>query len=191
MLKSKLTKAVIAIAGLLLLATAGYAAIPGPNGVISACKDNKGSLKVIDAEAGQTCPGSQQLLEWSKQGPQGPPGAGSPQAFALVAADGKVDATRSKGIEQAHVTKPPRQNGFTHGEYCIDGLAFQPKVVLVTLAPGALAPPDPGLAPSVAPTPVAATAGLAQCPDADITVGMIDPTTNAIGRDHGFWIVVY
>jgi hypothetical protein len=45
MFKSRLTKVVIAVAGLLLLATAGYAAIPGSNGVISACKDNKSSLK--------------------------------------------------------------------------------------------------------------------------------------------------
>jgi hypothetical protein len=177
--------AVAAVSGL------GYAAIPSSSGVISACKDNKGALKVIDAEAGATCPGSQQLLEWGKQGPQGPPGIGSPQAFAFIAADGKVDAGNSKGIEQVNVTKPPRPIGYTHGHYCIDGLAFQPKVVLVTLGPGVLNPPDPTLAPSLSPTPMALTAGLAECPDADISVAMSDPTTNAIGRDHGFWIVVY
>jgi hypothetical protein len=52
----------------------GYAAIPSSNGVISACRDSKGALKVIDAEAGQTCNANQQPLTWNQQGPAGPQG---------------------------------------------------------------------------------------------------------------------
>jgi hypothetical protein len=57
-----LAVAIAAIAGV------GYAAIPAANGVISTCKDSKGALKVIDAEAGQTCNANQQLLTWNQQG---------------------------------------------------------------------------------------------------------------------------
>jgi len=63
-------------AAVALIASISYAAIPAANGTISACKDNKGTLKVIDAEAGQTCPGNQPPLTWNQQGPAGP--AGSP-----------------------------------------------------------------------------------------------------------------
>ena len=51
-----------------------YAAIPAATGTISACKDNKGTLKVIDAEAGQTCNANQQLVSWNQQGPAGAQG---------------------------------------------------------------------------------------------------------------------
>ena len=58
-----------AAALLIVAAGAGYAAIPASNGTISACKDNKGALRVIDAEAGQTCNTNQQLLTWNQHGP--------------------------------------------------------------------------------------------------------------------------
>ena len=67
----KLALMLAAGAALAVAATVGYAAIPAANGVISACKDSKGSLKVIDAESGQTCNSNQQLLQWSQQGPAG------------------------------------------------------------------------------------------------------------------------
>lgn len=78
MFHSKLVKVVIALAALSLLASAAYAAIPSANGTISACKDSKGALKVIDADAGQTCNANQQLLTWGQQGPQGLPGPQGP-----------------------------------------------------------------------------------------------------------------
>jgi hypothetical protein len=46
--------------------------------VISACRDNKGTLKVIDAAAGATCSNNQQLLTWNQQGLAGPEGATGP-----------------------------------------------------------------------------------------------------------------
>jgi hypothetical protein len=67
---------VIALLAAAAVAVAGvaYAAIPSANGTISACKDSKGALKVIDVDAGQKCANGQQLLNWNQQGPQGPPG---------------------------------------------------------------------------------------------------------------------
>jgi hypothetical protein len=64
------------ISGVLLALAAGvaYGAIPSSNGVISACKAKDGAIKLIDKEAGQNCPGSQQLVEWNKQGPAGQAG---------------------------------------------------------------------------------------------------------------------
>ena len=62
---------VLALAALAVAAGVGYAAIPAANGTISACKDAKGTLKVIDAESGQTCNANQQLLQWNQQGPPG------------------------------------------------------------------------------------------------------------------------
>ena len=64
---------VIPLFAFLAVAVAGvsYAAIPAADGTITACKDNKGVLKVIDAEAGQTCGPNQQQLTWNEQGPAG------------------------------------------------------------------------------------------------------------------------
>jgi hypothetical protein len=73
----KLTRTRIALLAAALvtgIASVSYAAIPASNGTISACKDSKGALKVIDTEAGQACASNQQLLTWSQQGPAGPAG---------------------------------------------------------------------------------------------------------------------
>jgi hypothetical protein len=56
----------------------GWAAIPSSNGVINACRASNGSVKIIDAESGQSCPSSQTALQWSVQGPTGPQGPAGP-----------------------------------------------------------------------------------------------------------------
>jgi hypothetical protein len=61
----------------------GLAAIPDSgSGVISGCyKASNGSLRVIDAEAGETCGNSELAVAWNEQGepgPQGEPGAQGP-----------------------------------------------------------------------------------------------------------------
>jgi hypothetical protein len=66
-----------AIAGAVLIAggAIAYASIPDSNGVIHAClKDGK--IRVVDTDAGQSCSGSEQALNWNQQGPAGPPGGG-------------------------------------------------------------------------------------------------------------------
>nr|MDQ4041696.1 hypothetical protein [Actinomycetota bacterium] len=47
------------------------ASIPGNDGTISGCYDNRsGILRVIDAEAGGSCRTSETPLTWSQTGPQ-------------------------------------------------------------------------------------------------------------------------
>ena len=66
------------VVGLVVAAVAGsvaYAAIPGPNGVISACYGKHvGLLRVIDADAGKKCSSLETPIAWNAQGPKGDPG---------------------------------------------------------------------------------------------------------------------
>lgn len=63
-----------------------HAAIPGSGGMISGCYQKaQGQLRVIDAEAGDSCRASEQALSWGQQGPQGAqgvPGPAGPQGPA-------------------------------------------------------------------------------------------------------------
>jgi hypothetical protein len=73
-------------AGFVLLAggAAAGAAIAGPvdaSGVIHACYDSAGRLKVIDASA-PSCPKKSTSLNWNQTGPQGPAGAQGSQGPA-------------------------------------------------------------------------------------------------------------
>ena len=68
-----------AAAILVLAGGIAYAAIAGEDGTITACYKANGILRVIDAEAGQTCTGSEQQLTWNQTGPQGPQGPPGPQ----------------------------------------------------------------------------------------------------------------
>lgn len=79
----------------------GYAAIPAANGTISACKDNKGALKVIDAEAGQSCASKQQLLTWNQQGPAGPQGTTGISGLQIVSADKSAPFAASSATAEA------------------------------------------------------------------------------------------
>lgn len=75
------SRIVLAIAALLIIvgATVAFAAIPhSTTGVITGCyKTNaplQGSVRVVDAEAGASCPSGYTQLAWSQTGPQGPTG---------------------------------------------------------------------------------------------------------------------
>jgi Phage Tail Collar Domain len=74
----------LAAAFAVLLAAIASAAIPSAGGTISACKKADGSIRLIDKEAGQGCPSSQQLVEWNRQGPAGPEGPVDPAAGAFL-----------------------------------------------------------------------------------------------------------
>ncbi|HWI71445.1 MAG TPA: hypothetical protein VNT55_05795 [Baekduia sp.] len=77
-LVSHLRRNVVAYVALAVaVATAGgvaYSAIPGGQGVIQGCYAAGGALRVIDADAGDTCRPSETALAWSQQGPAGPAG---------------------------------------------------------------------------------------------------------------------
>ena len=63
--------AAVAVAG---IASVAYGHVPSSDGTITACVDNKGAVKIIDAEAGQVCGPSRQTISWNEEGPAGPSG---------------------------------------------------------------------------------------------------------------------
>jgi hypothetical protein len=173
-------KALTIIAATALLAIAAgvsYAAIPGSNGTISACKDSKGALKVIDADAGQSCADGQQLLTWNQRGPQGEPG--SALGYALVASNGSVIDGSSSNVSDANVTHAGL------GVYCFENLPFAPKNAVVSLVPGSGAGSGP-----LVPTPLVATpAPYAPCNGNDAMVMMVDPASSVPSRNQAFYIL--
>lgn len=88
----KLIQAALAMAAAAAVAGVAYAAIPSSNGVISACANADGTIKLIDKEGGQSCAPAKTLVEWNQQGPagsQGPAGAeGPPGPAGPAGADG-------------------------------------------------------------------------------------------------------
>jgi hypothetical protein len=57
-----------------------WAAIPDAGGVFTACvKDGKGTVRLIDFEAGERCRAAETATTWNEQGPQGPHGEPGPQ----------------------------------------------------------------------------------------------------------------
>lgn len=89
----------IALAGATAVGVAGiasvaYGNVPASDGTITACVDNKGAVKVIDAEAGQVCGPSRQTLTWNQEGPAGPAGlADLETVYAESALDSLGDKT--------------------------------------------------------------------------------------------------
>jgi hypothetical protein len=63
--------AALATVGAVSVATG---AIPDSGGKIDACYSSDGSVRVIDSEAGKTCPKNWKSLSWNQTGPQGPKG---------------------------------------------------------------------------------------------------------------------
>jgi hypothetical protein len=68
--------------GFLLATGVTYAAIPGANGLITACfKNTNGDLHVIDTATSATCGQQETQLTWNQIGPQGPKGDPGPQGL--------------------------------------------------------------------------------------------------------------
>ena len=57
--------------GIAAAAGIAYAAVPNAAGVINACYDRQGDLRVIDAEAGESCDRRESPLSWNQRGPSG------------------------------------------------------------------------------------------------------------------------
>jgi hypothetical protein len=64
--------ALLAIGLVLGATTAAFASIPDSSGVIHACYDHHGRLRVIDSDQGQHCKPVEQALEWNAEGSSGP-----------------------------------------------------------------------------------------------------------------------
>jgi hypothetical protein len=103
--------ALVVVALAVGIAGVSYAAVPGSNGTISACKDSKGTLKVIDAEAGQTCSANQQPLTWNQQGPAGTQGAPGVSGREVVVAETGLSSEGKAYTAHCPVGKAPLGGG--------------------------------------------------------------------------------
>jgi hypothetical protein len=110
--------------------TGGGAAVPGPDGTITACyKKRRGALRVVD---GTACKRGELPLSFATRGPKGDQGApGTSRAWAYVKADGTVVAALSNSVAQGNVVHAAT------GTYCFRDLPFTPVSVVASLAAGA------------------------------------------------------
>ena len=112
---------VLGVIALALAGSAAYAAIPGSDGVIHACykksSPNQGTLRVVDAERGQACVGSEGRLDWNRTGPQGdtgPQGEPGLSGYEVVEGDPFTTSGGTVGvIATCPVEKKPIGGGFT------------------------------------------------------------------------------
>jgi hypothetical protein len=118
-----LTVGVIAV--LAIGAGVGYASIPDSVGVIHGCYDNKGTLRVIDTQAGGACKNNETPISWSQSGPQGPPGENGTNGTNGVSGYEQVagsDVTLNQTIgEQSSVVFCPAGKKVIGGGYLVDG----------------------------------------------------------------------
>ena len=96
------------------------------NRTITSSKISRATVRALKNRLGLRGPRGYRGHAGAK-GATGP--AGTALAYARVAADGTVDASRAKGIAQANVTHT------NAGIYCFVNLGFTPKNVLATLEP--------------------------------------------------------
>jgi hypothetical protein len=122
----KLQILIAAAAFLALAAGVAYSAIPSSSGTITACKDNKGVLKVIDAEAGATCNANQQLLTWNQQGPAGPAGPAGISGYQVVSSmtEGGPNNSAVTAMASCPEGKVPIGGGGRINDLDSNGLAF-------------------------------------------------------------------
>jgi hypothetical protein len=95
-------KRIVVVAAALLVLASGavaLAAIPSADGTIHGCRDNRtGALRVIDAEAGQSCTAKETALTWNQTGPQGQAGANGVSGYELVVRDVVLASTASEFV---------------------------------------------------------------------------------------------
>jgi hypothetical protein len=101
-----LRKTLILVAALLAVvgaAAAATAAIPDANGVIHGCykrnAPNRGLMRVIDSEAGQTCPSGYAPLNWNRTGPAGPRGPAGPAGASGVSGYEIIGSTKTVQVD--------------------------------------------------------------------------------------------
>jgi hypothetical protein len=96
-----------------------FAAIPGVGGVISACFDSKGIMRVIDAEAGQVCSNKETPITMNQAGQTGSTGPTGPvgPSDAYVTDFGGFSPFRPIGLVPIVLLEVP-----AGGEYVIEAL---------------------------------------------------------------------
>lgn len=119
--------AILAISG----SAVAMAAIPNSNtGVITSCYDNNGNLRVIDAQAGQTCRKSDTTLAFNQTGPQGIQGIqGMPGPQGIQGPPGVQGAQGPPGVQgppgPQGVQGPRGENGTARDVGTVQGIAFR------------------------------------------------------------------
>lgn len=114
-------RAFILAALLVLVGSAvAVAAIPSADGTIHGCRKNSnGTLRVIDAEAGQQCQQGETALTWNQTGPQGPQGPAGTDGISgyevvTVAGVGGFTATVACPTGKHAISGGAHWNGLTH-----------------------------------------------------------------------------
>jgi hypothetical protein len=125
---------VLALGGLLAVAGVGVAsgAIPtSSDGVIHGCYQkpgllaNPGAVRVIDAEAGQTCRSNETAFQWNSKGPKGDPGPRGPSGVVSgrEIVTGSASAVGTDNVI-ARANCPAGKLPLTGGANISDGAAF-------------------------------------------------------------------
>ncbi len=154
----KLTPAVLASAGVAVILGGGgvvaLASIPGAKGVIHACYDTSGNVRVIDPNAqpgsklSQHCGSKETALQLDQTGPRGPRGA-----TGAVGARGPRGVTGATGPVGPQGSTGPKGDTGAAGP---QGVAGPPGATGLPGAPGLQGPPGPPTAPTVFSTSKAA-----------------------------------
>lgn len=135
---TRLRATAIAVATVLMVVLVGglsWASIPdSTTGEITGCYSNaNGSLRVIDAEAGAVCSGTETEVVWSQAGPPGP-GVAEPQ---VVTSEVVIPA----GARETRIAHCPTGTRLISGGHSLSGLPTATgSATIGTSAPG-LAPP--------------------------------------------------
>lgn len=108
----RLTALLGVVGVLLLVGGVAVASIPDASGVIHGCrKNNDGSLRVIDSDAGQTCPNGWTALNWSQTGPAGPAGVSGYEYLNRLMSGPASSATPFEGFIYCSPGKRPLGGG--------------------------------------------------------------------------------
>jgi hypothetical protein len=131
-MRRKISIAAGVVTALVLVGGVAAAGIPGADGIIHGCrKNNDGSLRVIDSEAGQVCPNGYTPLDWSQTGPQGPPGPSGVQR-SIVAQSVPLAAGENRRITVACLAgQAVISGGWSQGGDNIHVYSSRPQVVPV------------------------------------------------------------
>jgi hypothetical protein len=132
------TAIIVFALALVLIGGAALASIPDSSGVIHGCYKNnnpaKGSVLVVDSEAGESCPSGFTALNWNQTGPQGPVGATGPQgpagpALELVQVIGTLEIEAGQ-IESIQLQCPEGVHPLV-GTWLLEGGAIEATVEIV------------------------------------------------------------
>ena len=102
------------VAGVVLLASGvALASIPGPDGVIHACRSNgNGELRAVDETA--TCPNGWTALSWNQSGPAGSSGMSGYEVIASFSGDLDSDPGTTPEVRAlCPIGKQPVGGGFS------------------------------------------------------------------------------